>query len=557
MKSLVIYIVCLVNMVVANAQTTENIYIHTDKSVYHAGEIIWLRADVISGKSAAPLAISKVAYVELVNAQNKPLLQCKLGLKDALGKGFLDIPQNMHPGKYILRAYTNWMKNFSADYYFGKEITIININDSAKIIPAVKLLPSLNPNLQVKPLSINVTSDKKTYHTRDKITLDISSASPAKLSVSVYKIDSLQHLDSTDINNRLSRSLVHLPADKVQFAFPPEYYGHFINGKIIDTRNGQPAAGITGYISVVGMKQFFRSAVSDSSGNIVFEMKDFYGVNEVVLQTNSINDSLYTIELSSPFSNEYARSVTDSFDVSQVSSSDRVRYGVSAQVQEVYFDKQRNKYSFPALDTSAFYGRPEANYKVSDYVKFTSLEDILREYVTQVGVQKRNGKLFPFVYDQLRRKPFTNAPLYLVNSMPVFNIDRFMAMNPAVVKSIEVVDWKYFRLQNTFEGIVSLTTKNEGIEDFDMEKNAVVVNYDGLLPDRQFYSPVYENEEQRNSRVPDFRNVLYWVPEIASATANKKVEFYSSDLKGNYAVVLQGITANGEAGSKTLIIKVE
>ncbi len=557
MQSLVLYLILTVHVFIVKAQVTENIYLHTDKSVYHAGEIIWLRADVVNGKSAIPLNISKVAYVELVNPSGKPVLQCKLGIKDALGKGFLDVPQNVNSGKYILRAYTNWMKNFSADYYFGKEITIVNINDSVKVAPASKLLPSLSASLQPKYLAIVAGTDKNTYRTRDKITLDISTSSPAKLSLSVYKIDSLQHLDTTSINNYLSHSLTQLPAGKPRFAFPPEYYGHIIEGKIINAKNGEPAQGITGYISVPGLKQFFQTAVSDSAGNIFFDMKDFYGVNEIVLQTNSINDSNYVIELKSPFSSEYARSVRDSFDISVVGNRDRVQHGISAQVQQTYFPEQRNKYLFPALDTSAFFGQPEANYNVDEYTKFASVEDILREYVTEVGVQKRDGKPYPFVFDQLRRKPFSNGPLILVNDMPVFNVERFMSMDPAVVKKIKVVNWKYFRGENSFDGIVSVTTKNESIEDFDLESNAVVLNYEGLQAERQFYSPVYENDEQRNSRIPDFRNVLYWAPEISTAGQNKKITFYSSDLKGDYAVVIQGISDNGESGSKTLIINIQ
>ncbi|MBO9571212.1 MAG: hypothetical protein J7497_03240, partial [Chitinophagaceae bacterium] len=533
MKNIIILFVICVRAASLYAQVPENIYLHTDKSCYHAGEIIWMKADVINGKSGKPLSVSKVAYAELLDASNKPLLQGKIGLKEASGNGYFDIPQNFAAGKYILRAYTNWMKNFSPDYYFSKEITILNINDSNRIVPVARLTQQLHSNLRIAPLDINVSSNKNTYHTRDKITLDISSQAAAKLSVSVYRIDSLQQQDNTDIRKSLSHSLTSLPLDMPGFAYVPEYYGHIIKGKVIDTRTGKPAAGITGYMSVAGLQQFFQSSVSDAEGNISFDQRDFYGVNEIVLQTNSLTDTNYIIEIDNPFSTQYAKPVIDSLNISTVNANDRIRQGVSAQVQQAYFADMRNKYSFDELDTLAFYGTADANYTISDYTKFTSVEDILREYVTQVGVQKRNGKLFPFVYDRLRRKGFTVAPLYLVNDMPVFNIDRFMAMDPNVIKRIEVVDWRYFRAKNSYDGVVSLTTKNLSIDDFDMEKNAIVINYDGLQPERAFFSPVYATEAERNDRMPDFRNVLYWSPEVVTVPGNKKtIEFYSSDLKG-------------------------
>jgi uncharacterized protein YfaS (alpha-2-macroglobulin family) len=60
------------------------------------------------------------------------------------------------------------------------------------------------------------------------------------------------------------------------------------------------------------------------------------------------------------------------------------------------------------------------------------------------------------------------------------------------------------------------------------------------------------------SRLPDFRNVLYWSPEVITNENGKQtVEFYTSDLPGKYVVVVQGITANGIAESATTAIEVK
>jgi len=51
--------------------------------------------------------------------------------------------------------------------------------------------------------------------------------------------------------------------------------------------------------------------------------------------------------------------------------------------------------------------------------------------------------------------------------------------------------------------------------------------------------------------LPDFRNVLYWNPNITLTNNNngQVYSFYTSDLPGRYAVVVQGISANGLCGS--------
>jgi hypothetical protein len=78
----------------------------------------------------------------------------------------------------------------------------------------------------------------------------------------------------------------------------------------------------------------------------------------------------------------------------------------------------------------------------------------------------------------------------------------------------------------------------------------LVVEYDGLQLQREFYSPQYETDQQLLSRKPDYRNVLFWSPDIQTKKS-KKVSFYTSDIPGKYIVLIQGISADGFAGVAT------
>jgi hypothetical protein len=72
------------------------------------------------------------------------------------------------------------------------------------------------------------------------------------------------------------------------------------------------------------------------------------------------------------------------------------------------------------------------------------------------------------------------------------------------------------------------------------------MNYDGLQSEREFFSPVYETPQQRESSIPDTRNLLYWSPSVL--IDNKGIgdlNFYTSDITGKYKVVIQGITSDG------------
>ncbi|HTK20651.1 MAG TPA: MG2 domain-containing protein, partial [Mucilaginibacter sp.] len=104
----------------------EKVFVHTDKTTYLPGEIMWLKVFCVDGNDHKPLNLSKVVYVEVLDNNQGPIAQAKIAMKNGIGDGSLYIPVTVNNGNYKFRAYTSWMKNFSADYYFEKVITIIN-----------------------------------------------------------------------------------------------------------------------------------------------------------------------------------------------------------------------------------------------------------------------------------------------------------------------------------------------------------------------------------------------------------------------------------------------
>lgn len=121
----------------------EKLFVHTDKNFYLAGEIIWFKIYNVDGVRHQPTDMSKIAYLEIIDKDNKPVMQGKIALKKGKGNGSFYLPSSVNSGNYRLRAYTRWMKNFSADHYFQKPVTIVN---SLKPIPVAD---TVTPRYQV------------------------------------------------------------------------------------------------------------------------------------------------------------------------------------------------------------------------------------------------------------------------------------------------------------------------------------------------------------------------------------------------------------------------
>ena len=114
---------------------TEQLFVHCDRPAYAAGETMWLKVYAVDGTLHRPLPLSKVAYVEVLGPDQRPVLQAKLALRNAVGQGTLVLPAELATGRYVLRAYTSWMKNAGPAFYFQTPLTIVNTWQPAPAAP--------------------------------------------------------------------------------------------------------------------------------------------------------------------------------------------------------------------------------------------------------------------------------------------------------------------------------------------------------------------------------------------------------------------------------------
>ena len=231
------------------------------------------------------------------------------------------------------------------------------------------------------------------------------------------------------------------------------------------------------------------------------------------------------------------------------------------QVENIYHGDIRKKVKDGMADTSSFYEHPNVLYLLDNYTRFTTMEEVLREYVFSVNVRKRGGKFhFPVFNDaDIYHGSFDKDPLVLLDGVPVFNMDKVIQYDPLKVRRLESVTREYYYGGMTFDGIVNLVTYNGDLEGYVLDPNATVIDYEALQLQREFYSPVYETTQQQASgHLPDFRNVLNWVPVIKTGKDGKyQNSFYSSDLPGKYVVEVQALTPDGKTGSDRLFFEVK
>jgi hypothetical protein len=99
-------------------------YLHLDKAVYGTGETIWLSAYVVDAQRHQPDSLSQVLHVELLSPQRQVLARRTLALRGGFGHGDVALPDTLPAGTYLLRAYTNWMRNAGATFLYSRRLQV-------------------------------------------------------------------------------------------------------------------------------------------------------------------------------------------------------------------------------------------------------------------------------------------------------------------------------------------------------------------------------------------------------------------------------------------------
>ena len=107
----------------------EKIYIQFDKPNYYAGENIWFKTYLLNAATHKPETLSKIVYAELISPNNKIIETKTIKISDGGGDGYFQLSPNLDSGEYIVRAYTNYMRNFNSAYFFRKKIHIKALKD--------------------------------------------------------------------------------------------------------------------------------------------------------------------------------------------------------------------------------------------------------------------------------------------------------------------------------------------------------------------------------------------------------------------------------------------
>jgi hypothetical protein len=556
----------------------EELFVRTDRDIYISGEQVWFKIYEISGLNHNPFNVSKVVYVELLDKNNFPLKQLKVQTDNGSGSSNLTLPDNISSGNYLIRAYTNWMQNFSADQFFYTAISVINPYESIDHlkIPAntIRTDSAGSGNAKTEPSSSeNILQTNNKNQINYKVNFEKPQYSPrGNVKFKISATDKNGKPVESDLSVSVTRSALVKPSSVASFSklygndksysriagkeYLAELEGHLISGHIRQKTTDEPLKYTDLSLSFVGKTARCRFTKSDEKGEFYFLVKD-NGLNEIVIQPLSTEITGYYIELSQSFSNSFSEIKAADFYIDSTGIDGINKAIIGAQVSNIY-DQFVQKPEETNSVYHDFFGKPENSVKMSDYIELTSLREVVKEIIPNVYTLKQNGKFDFKLINKFRGQPFENKPLVLVDGVPVYDFEKILSINSKEIERADVINTRYFYSENVFDGIISFITKKGNLSAMEFDNTIFRQVYEGCQAVNNFHAPDYSGGSFGDSHIPDFRNTLFWKPDGHTGKDGiTEVEFFTSDESAEYTIVVEGIAADGKTGYSSVSFNVK
>jgi hypothetical protein len=122
-------------------QLAEKVYLHIDRISYTSGDDIWFKAYVVDPSTNRLSTNTNKLYVELITQDAKIIQRRTVRIGNGTGHGDFQLIDSIPSGRYRIRAYTNFMRNYDEQFFYHKEITILSPYDEAQGLtrPSMKI----------------------------------------------------------------------------------------------------------------------------------------------------------------------------------------------------------------------------------------------------------------------------------------------------------------------------------------------------------------------------------------------------------------------------------
>jgi len=159
-KQISLSILLILVILTGNAQETQGFGLFTDRDVYVSGETLLAKVYTPADNP------SRIVYLDIVNPYGTRICGVSLQVSNNQSDGFLQLPDSLHSGTYLLRTY---FKNTGGKNKVIREIWVSNRFDGLEKMSHMNRLAGLVKCKDLPTAQIEINQLESEYHTPGKI----------------------------------------------------------------------------------------------------------------------------------------------------------------------------------------------------------------------------------------------------------------------------------------------------------------------------------------------------------------------------------------------------
>jgi hypothetical protein len=265
--------------------------------------------------------------------------------------------------------------------------------------------------------------------------------------------------------------------------------------------------------------------------------------------------------MESSFSLKFPESLSYFDSVSKEFSLMASNFSANYQISEIYGavnkkESRTDEFQTPAL--IRFYGKPELELIMADYISLPAVQEIFFELLSGVKLRSKRSGYEIQIFNPTDNIIYEEAPLVMIDGVVIKDLELLANLDPETIERIDATRIPYLTGDIIHYGIVNVITKAGNLRNITLPDYVARLTYRVGDPISEFFAPDYSDPVSRQSRIPDFRNTLFWDPSLKPGNDGMiRIEFWTSDIVADYIVNIQGLCDNGELISVQKAIHVE
>jgi CarboxypepD_reg-like domain/TonB-dependent Receptor Plug Domain len=506
----------------------EQVFLQTNKPFYYPKETIWLKAGLYSPNLTPFDSLSQILYVDLILGQ-KLIQHHAFQLQNGIAIGQISLADSIKKGQYFLRAYTRW--SAENDYIFHREIPVLNTSETLAI---QEVNPISNADL------ITIIPEK--IQPKDSVEISFKAKPNTSYAVRIVS-ESFQSTDLIENLNAFKDSVKHQNFEQ----------GFLIKGSLKHKSKSPVQVSILNRSS-----NQFELKELDSKGNFEVEnQRTDDSLNILVSAKNKKKEVFKNIELNTQFIPK----------IEPIESSKLATIALNKVIEKDYFNLIANANNLEEVEVKAkkriieideritkIYGKADYVVKIEEDGKSTVQDNVITYLQGRVPglniVEALETKGFSndrLYYVRLRGTGGFNSkkiagdntsrtyePLFLVDGMPIENVNSLSFLNVQSIDRVEVISQANALFGSRgANGVIAIYTHNAG------RNKAPLAN---IPPDFMAFNLAGFTKSMAFSRSEGNAATLFWQADCrTNQDGIGQLKCHVGNQKGRFIIEIEGI----------------